>query len=59
MPTMLILFNGMSSVVFASQTPNSNEDGLPGFGVIASLLALGIIAFIAPFLRKDKNSENQ
>ncbi|MCE7735945.1 MAG: hypothetical protein GPJ54_13775 [Candidatus Heimdallarchaeota archaeon] len=54
-PTMLLLNVGF---VVAGDNAGSQEASAPGFQVIGSLIALGIIAFLAPLLRRDK-SENQ
>jgi len=42
------------NVVFADNSRSFEADA-PGFQVIVSLIVLGIIAFVAPFLRSDNN----
>ena len=51
------LFMGITEFVKASSDDSSASE-TPGFRLVGGLLTLGIIAFAAPFLRREKLEEN-
>lgn len=50
--TLLLLNVGVTNVIASNNS--GAESNVPGFEMIASLIALGIIAFVAPFLKREK-----
>ena len=50
--TLLLLNVGVMDVIASNNT--GAESNVPGFEMIASLITLGIIAFLAPFLKREK-----
>lgn len=53
----LLVFTGINEFVQAS-SDSSNNSKAPGFKLIGSLLTIGVIAFLAPLLRREKLAEN-
>ncbi len=52
-----MVFTEVIEFVLAS-SDSSNSSETPGFRLIGSLLTIGVIAFLAPLLRREKLAEN-